>query len=444
MKKMSKIFAIVLSIMMVIAISTTVFAVDDQAGTLAANGVVKNADHSSVGVTLNIPKGITVYGSMDKVYGPTVSYTYTIGTVDVPATPNTVTDFNNVTVQIKKGPADGVTLSDATAAFTSSEVSLTSGKAEITDNITVTVDPTKFANTTYGPGVYRYVITDTTNTSVLYASGITRSDTYDKTRYLDVYLKYNTTGNALEVYGYVLLATEVSPEAVDDQPLTWVTPTSKSSGYISSSETEALTDQYHTIDVTLTKEVTGDLGNKQHQFPFSFTVSNSGLTYYHKETVGTTASAYTDTTDTSVTGVKLADGEVYSIKGLNPKATISYTETNDTVDVYTLSVTDNADAAVNDSSSNAITSVSLAASGGAKTTAALAVSNYDTDNTASSVAAAVAASDNSAITFTNNLDAISPTGYVVRFAPYVLLLAAGITLIVVMRRRRNDEEADMI
>ena len=45
-----------------------------------------------------------------------------------------------------------------------------------------------------------------------------------------------------------------------------------------------------------------------------------------------------------------------------------------------------------------------------------------------------------AITVTNNLDAISPTGVIMRYAPFVLILAAGIVIFALSRRRRDKED----
>lgn len=439
MKYVKKISSIVLALIMVLAMGTSVFATDDQKGTLEANGVVKNADHSSVGTTLSIPKGITVYGSLDKVYGPTITYSYTIAPVD-PPTNAKIIDFNNVEHIVVAGPTDSASLTDSTAEFTSSELTLSNKSLEITDDIKVSIATGKFTK----PGVYRYVITDTTEKRDLFAAGITRPDDYNVTRYLDVYVKYNSDETAFEVYGYVLNDTNLEKiEGTDDQPLAWETPAAKSSGFVASSETSGTgkgTDEYHTIDVNVTKLVTGSMGDKTNEFPFTIDVSNSGLHYYSGEVAQapTSVSSLTDGASAQITGA-LKDKEVLYIYGLNPKATVKYAEKNNTADVYNLTVKDSKDNFVNDP--DEVKLEKRAIEGNAVlSTKALTVSNYDADNSTTSVKAVIAASDNKAISFTNDLSEISPTNVVMRFAPYLFILGGAMLLLVASRRRKSDQE----
>ncbi len=47
------------------------------------------------------------------------------------------------------------------------------------------------------------------------------------------------------------------------------------------------------------------------------------------------------------------------------------------------------------------------------------------------------------IVIKNNMEVVSPTGYVSRFAPYALILVAGIVLLIVAKKRKSakdDEE----
>lgn len=396
------------------------------------------ADSSGVTVTgnntLDIPKGIILEGSLASVYSPNIVFTY-LAEAGAAAS---VTDANNITSVITPGVLAGITLggdtdnNNATGAvtFTSSEQTV----GQITQNLTLTINPTAFPK----PGVYRYKITDTTSEAALFAAGITRPAGYDKEFFLDVYIRRGNDG--LEVFGYVLMDDAENPVDSDtDKSAGFIDPSNPGSGSGGSGSSSAVDmDTYTTVDIQVTKQVTGSMGDVNHDFPFTITLNNNGLSYYGKE-----GSAPAVTDDLSATSISAAlhSGESYYLVGLSPKATVSYTETNDTLDTYTLTVKDSANANVKD---NAVTPADISgismAPNGTKTTSTLNVSNYPTTNSTSGTSTAVTPTTASAVTFTNNLDEISPTGVVLRIAPFVFMLAAGAFLLFLSRRRKSAAE----
>jgi hypothetical protein len=414
MKVWKKLSAVALALVMVMALSVMASAANET----LTNGVAQDTtedpyNYKAIGNTLEIPKSITVTGTAPKVYGPAVTYSYTIAGVDISNSVPTVQDNASHTARpVKSGVANGVTLSDV--VFTSSEVALTSdtGTGTVTEKLVATVNLNQFSY----PGIYRYAITEkSTNTAALYAAGVTRPA--EDAFWLDVYIKNDTNAtatNGLSVYGYVLLNANANITTTDD-------PSHKVS--------TLTTDSYATMDFTVTKSVTGNMGDKTNQFPFTIGVSNSGMNFYK----GKTTAEGSATTDTSLS-TTLANGESFVIKGLNPKATVTVTETNNTPDEYTVSVQDGATTPV-----IFVTAAPVAANGTKDTgNTALAVSNYDDANSTTSVTAVPTASNYRAITFINDLEAISPTGVALRYAPYLAMMGAGVVALPLSLRKKEE------
>ena len=402
MKKsvLSKLIAIVLSVLLM-ATSFAAFAADPiDDGTISTNST-----------ELIIPKGITMKNDeTGTYYSPNITYTYTIAPQDPQG--DTITD-GSISVPVEIGPAGGATLASSSVAFTSAAVdNVTSTGKEITQNITVNIDLTKFSKA----GIFRYKLSDTTATSALFTAGITRHDDYKKDRYLDVYIKNGTSG--VEVSGYALSQTNQATAGNKDGGFTneYETTTDAGTGTVTEN-----TDVYRTYNVKLEKKVTGDMGDKTHGFPFAVTVNNNGLTYYSN------GSASTATSST----INLADGGTLEIKGLNPHATVGYVETNDTTEKYKVTIDGKGGA-------NLVPEAEVA-SGSTATLAVGAVSTY------SSVSTDATATNYSEVKFTNNLASVSPTGVVLRYSPFILLLAcAGALIIFASRTRARRKETDAI
>ena len=386
----------------------------------AAVPIGDNGTTASNDTSLTIQKGITVYNDESMtVDGPTITYSYTIEPATV-ASGTTVTDAANNTAYVHAGSAGGITLSSSTVAFTGEDIAAVPAGQEVKKTIGLNVDITKFDR----PGIYRYKLTDTTSVSALYAAGITRDDDYEKDRFLDVYVSRKEDGT-FQVSGYALQKEDTDGTLVKDP------------GYIADSEKpetgDNLTDNYYTYNITVKKQVTGAMGDRNHEFPFTITIANESKSYYS----GKDASALTKSSSTSVS-TALKHGEAYYIRGLSPKAVEGIVETNDTEDLYIVTVEGKASPSAT-GTSIAVTEGTNAQNKSTYTAASSAVSTYDASNGSSSVEAVPESTERAEVTYTNNMNEVSPTGVIMRFGPFLFILAAGIMILVSIRRGRTAE-----
>jgi len=411
MKKnlLKRIGAVALAVAVSMTMGVSAYAADPA----TLNGGIANSDSTS----LIIPKGVTFINA-DAVtsYGPGITYTYTVGPATV-EDGTTITDKEGHTGTLNAGPSGGMTLDSSSVTFASTDTFTTSSEGiEATKNIVLNVDLSEFTK----PGTYRYVLTDTTETSALYAAGITRDDNYATARYIDVFIKDN---NGLTVYGYAVKTINDGTNNKDEE-----NTTGKDPGFIKDSAAEGAskTDKYETYNVTLNKEISGALADKNHEFPFAIKVSNDSKSYFAAkgDIAAAKAATATSTTDLSTS---LKGGETYTIAGLSPLAKVAYEETNDTTDLYEVT-------AAGSSSALTVTEESKKYS-----VEAGDVSSYRTANNATSVKALGETTNYSAVTYTNTLTEVSPTNVVMRFAPYLFILGAAIVLLVMMRRRKAHD-----
>ena len=384
----------------------------------AALGTVESSD-----TALNIPKGIVLYNEeAGTYYSPTIAYTYTVAPATV-ADNAKVTDSDGDVSRVHAGPADGVVI-NAQPEFTSHPETMNADGEEIKDNLELSVDLSKFGTT---PGIYRYVITDTTPESELYAAGMERESDYQTTRYLDVYITRNASGD-MEVAGYVLLK-ENTADTTD--------ASKKSQGFVEDDDEGAAVgfDTYETYNVTLTKDVEGTMGDRTHEFPFAATITNNGYNYTWAEgTTSTAPATLADSGTTPFTSVNLKHNDEVYIKGLNAKATIAYTETIDVNDVYKVKVD-----GVNATGGSSASLVAEDSKELNDTTALSTkeITNYTTINSTTNVKADASRANNvKDVTFTNTIDQVSPTGLALRYAPYMFMLAIGGAMIALFRRKK--------
>lgn len=421
---------------------------------------------------VNIKKEITAYNpNEDFIYGPQITYTYAIAaasgdelvdvTDDDTAGKEDHASKQATTVKVLAGVTEGVTMtgtSENTIAWTNADIldASATGKAN-TKNLTIDFSEVKFTK----PGVYRYKITETA--SAYTTSGVTdgNGDTAN-VRYLDVYVMRAdsyTDGSAADqwrIYGFVCIDSTLGTQDI--------TPaTTKTNGFVDSdtSTTASNADEYRTYNLTVGKTLSGDDTMKTHKFPFDVAWTAGDATGTFQFAVETTAdtAAVTSTEQAaakSVAGTDVAAGSMKKVGGADvvgtagkdgtpliadggtvkyigiPNGTkVTVTETNDVAGTtYTTTAkekigTTETDVAFATTSTAALSDDKKAATTNQDKTVVYAQAN------------APEADKNVEIQYTNTLALISPTGVVVRIAPYLMILAAGIILLVISRRRKS-------
>ena len=276
--------------------------------------------------------------------------------------------------------------------------SLTLPEGKVYAKLPVTVD---FSSISFpNPGVYRYTVTEEATNQ----DGITDDTT---TRTLDVYVGYKDNSETeLEVMGYVMY----------NGTITTTTGETKSNGF---------TNTYGTKNLTLTKNVEGNQGNRDKYFRFEVTIANAvaGTKYTVTVPSGLTADDLEDgdqldnvnkkeleATSGSVTAVYyLKDGQSITIHGLTPATTYAISEK----DIY-------------------------AADG---YTTKYQIDSND-EQIANSFTAQTMEDTSHNVTFTNTKNGTVPTGILLETAPYLILgavVVAGLVVLFATRRRRTRE-----
>ena len=458
-----KIGALMLALVMVLSLGSVAFAADDTytgSGNANATGVVG-------GTTIPLTKSIVFFNSNgSQIREPNISFTYTVTPVDA-ATANQGKPLSGVTVtddgRLNSNTPVTVTVNDGVAAAFTSSLTLdfsdkkTEGGSTVANKQNAAVNGTEIektgnlvVNPTVFPhaGIYRFVINEAATPSDVTSVGLdTRDVAYDSTRYLDVYIKNGTSG--LEMYGAVIFKSTAA-NAVDPTNGDITTTTEKTTGFephvdgttVTEYENDPTVDKYHTFDLEVNKTTTGSLADKSNDFPFEITLtgnkaadivvdySNGAATWADGSSLTTGFATVPDTfvidDNAKILTPKLSDGDSVTITGIPVGTKVQVKETNDTYDQYTPSIT----------TQTGFTSLTLTETGAltAQTgTTQLSAATEITSKTAKSV-----------IGLTNTLSEVSPTGVVLRIAPYLLMLGAGVTLFVILmvkRRKTSEEEA---
>ncbi len=409
MKMMKKIVALMMALAMVLAMGT-VFAGETGGESQTGTTTATTSYNLGNGASVTIDNILTVYNPDEtSVYAPVVSYAFTIAgaTATNDGVGVSVTDKDGIVGEVLSGAAD--------THKTSGDVEYTvTGTPTVTNPAAYTMDDTlnaapngdannvkeatiSFSDVTFSkPGVYRYILTRT----VTDTNRVLTANTDSNTRYLDVYVKEETSNNTItrSIYGYILHEVKTAVG----------TSTTKSLGFY---------DEYHTSNLTVSKTLVNDATMNGNKFPFTVTFA-AAKNAHIMVNAGT---------DGKAEAVAMDAGATSSAPGIAHQGTVKYIGIPNG---FTATVTE----------TNNVVGTAYNSVGVADNAAAALVINYGaTSNEASTLAAADVTKT---VAFTNTLALISPTGYVARIAPYALMLAAGIVLLVLFVKRRKPATED--
>lgn len=466
MKKLQKIGSLLLALALVLAVSAA-FASSALDGGEVGGFTQPDTPKTDIEKVISIQKEITVFNPDEElIFAPAITYTYTV-------TSGTEVSITDDTSDHSSGTAvTASTIAGITTGLKVNGVDSASGTLEWTnaDILDASADGTAnckeftldFSDVVFTqPGVYRYVITEAANAYT--TSGVTET-TGTHTRYLDVYVMRSTTyaepldKDDWKIYGYVCT---IDNEDITPDGDTTTTGAVKTNGFVAATNdgTTVKADEYHTFNLTIGKTLSGDDTMKNNKFPFDATWTAGDATGTFQFAVKASDAAVTKTAQaaaTSVGGTDVAADTLYKVGGADAVGTadkdgtpsiadggtvkyigipdgtkVTVTETNNvTGTTYTTTVEED-DTAVAFTGGTAVLSTDSKTATMAQGTTAIYAQS-----------AAPAADTDVAIQFTNTLALISPTGYVVRYAPYGLMLIGGIALLIVAKKHRRHTEED--
>lgn len=258
-------------------------------------------------------------------------------------------------------------------------IAFTAG-TDLTKTGAITVNPSAFNERK--PGVYRYKVTE----DAVNFDGMTKDDSV---YYLDVYVIDGENGKEIP---YVLVSKYDTTEGkLEKADLTF-------------------SNTYTTYDLKVTKHIEGNQGVKSTKFNFTITINGASSEIY-KYTAGSTSSQVQADEDGKATiTVSLSDNENVVINGLSAGDTYTVVETDANTDGYTTTYYNGA----YDSS------------------------NKDT-NKADSITGVTQTASDREVNVLNYKNVTTPTGIVMNFAPYILLVAlAGVFAVLFLRKRREE------
>lgn len=376
MTNLKKIGAMLLALVIMLSLSITAFA--DTA--IGSNGIAANEDNT---VTFkNVLKAFNP--DETSIYAPNVSYVFSIEAADGGAV---ISDDSGVQAVVKDGVGEPVIVENSEIEYTSasSELLASPSGSDNTSLVRISFDGIEFPSA----GIFRYKVIRTVSGDDV---NVIKDDLGDE-RSLDVYVKEDN--DVRSIYAFVLHFVDENGDSVE-----------KMEGFV---------DTYYTSNLKVSKILVNDSFNNNHQFPF--TVTFTGAENYHIRTEHS-EKAKVNAMDNGAlsSSPTISNGDYVTYIGIPGGVSAAVTETNDVYGTSYMSVGE-ADVKAEE-----------------KLIGWTEGSNRS--NQAETAETLNSSSEIKEVVFTNTLAQISPTGVVLRIAPYALMLGVGVILFLLSRKRR--------
>ena len=359
--------------------------------------------------TLVIQKDLKVYNpSADEVYGPGVSYTYTIG---AGSAEKEITDADGVKALTKAG-VGAPTITSSISYPIDTKVDAAADGASNLKSIEINFNGVSFP----GAGVYRYVVTETCSNKA--ACAVVGEEEETTIRYLDVYVRDPKQGETgYQIYGYVLFVnnSDINGSSTGNN----LDDVVKTQGFVDTTagSTTLEADSYYTYNLEVSKTLVNDAANDTNAFPFTMAFTKPANTgNFNLITADTDPLAM----DASIEK-GLANGDSVKYIGIPCGTTVAITEENNVDSKIYYVKTTGADSENLDNF--------------------LLEPQAVTDEVTVTTTAGEKATEDKTVAFTNTYVLISPTGVAMAILPFVILLGFGIGFMVISTTKRKEEQA---
>ena len=347
---------------------------------IGTDGIYNSDDNSAI-ESFSFTKELLRPADVDT---PEVTFTFTMSAPADEFT-ETITDDNNNSIPVSKGEG---TASGEVVFGNEDDTVGTAVDDIVTVKDTVTIDISELQFDT--PGIYKYILTETSNITSGDSALYTLADDHT------VYLYVENINGEMVVTGVVL---------------------QDGTSYDKDAKTATITNEYMVDDSTVTnkltvnKTVTGNMGDKNEKFKFTITIDAKDNDANRNYIVVTKDGAEVEpvsegngTNGTYTYTVMLSDGASVDIYGLAIGDTYKIDESDYSAEGYD-----------NPQVSGAVT--------------------------ADNQSVTLTDESNDTVSYTNNRDAVSPTGIMMDIAPYaVLVVIAAAGCFIFLRKRHAKED----